>query len=75
MLILFCIAGQIREAAQALPLAELRRIGTHGRKVLIDEWSPLLPMHVDKSVSIMNEDSSFCDYEYLQAVDEMIGGE
>ncbi|KAK7474852.1 hypothetical protein BaRGS_00033924 [Batillaria attramentaria] len=44
---------EIREAAQALLLAELRRIGPEGRKVVIDEWSPYLPTYVDPSLSDM----------------------
>ncbi len=40
---------QIREAAQAILLAELRRVGTKGRKQLIDAWSPHLPQDVDST--------------------------
>lgn len=36
---------QIREAAQALLLAELGRIGPKGRKTLVDNWSQYLPMY------------------------------
>ncbi|XP_052824670.1 WD repeat-containing protein 7 isoform X2 [Octopus bimaculoides] len=46
---------EIREAAQALLLAELRRIGPEGRKKVVDEWAPHLPTYVDPSVSLMNE--------------------
>lgn len=45
---------QIREAAQALLLAELRRIGLEGRKAIVDEWSPYLPTYVDPNLSLMN---------------------
>lgn len=38
---------EIREAAQALLLAELRRIGTVGRKALVEEWSPFLPSFIE----------------------------
>ena len=38
---------EIREASQALLLAELKRIGPKGRKQLVDEWSIYLPK--DKS--------------------------
>uniref|UniRef100_A0A8C9WKG6 WD repeat domain 7 n=1 Tax=Scleropages formosus TaxID=113540 RepID=A0A8C9WKG6_SCLFO len=38
---------EIREAAQALLLAELRRIGQSGRKDTIDLWAPYLPQYVD----------------------------
>lgn len=34
---------EIREGAQALLLAELRRLGAKGRKQLVDEWAPFLP--------------------------------
>ncbi|CAL9683307.1 unnamed protein product [Knipowitschia caucasica] len=38
---------EVREAAQALLLAELRRIGVSGRKDAIDLWAPYLPQYVD----------------------------
>uniref|UniRef100_A0A8C5HN90 WDR72-like alpha-solenoid domain-containing protein n=1 Tax=Gouania willdenowi TaxID=441366 RepID=A0A8C5HN90_GOUWI len=38
---------EVREAAQALLLAELRRIGQSGRKDAIDLWAPYLPQYVD----------------------------
>ncbi|XP_042906902.1 WD repeat-containing protein 7 isoform X2 [Parasteatoda tepidariorum] len=34
---------EVREAAQALLLAELRRISPKGRKKLVEEWAPYLP--------------------------------
>ncbi|XP_049524738.1 WD repeat-containing protein 7 isoform X2 [Dermacentor silvarum] len=34
---------EVREAAQALLLAELRRIGPKGRKMVVDEWAVYLP--------------------------------
>ena len=34
---------EVREAAQALLLAELQRLGSRGRKQLVDEWSHFLP--------------------------------
>ncbi|CAF88814.1 unnamed protein product, partial [Tetraodon nigroviridis] len=37
------LCPQVREAAQALLLAELRRIGVSGRKDTIDMWAPYLP--------------------------------
>ncbi|XP_015189196.1 PREDICTED: WD repeat-containing protein 7 isoform X6 [Polistes dominula] len=36
---------EIREAAQALLLAELGRMGPKGRKALVDNWSQYLPMY------------------------------
>nr|XP_031844002.1 WD repeat-containing protein 7 isoform X10 [Nomia melanderi] len=36
---------EIREAAQALLLAELTRMGPKGRKTLVDSWSQYLPMY------------------------------
>ena len=38
---------EIREAAQALLLAELERIGGEGRKILVDEWATYLPVYAD----------------------------
>ena len=35
--------SQVREAAQAILLAELRRIGFEGRKQVVDTWAPQLP--------------------------------
>ncbi|XP_041048865.1 WD repeat-containing protein 7 isoform X2 [Carcharodon carcharias] len=42
---------EVREAAQALLLAELRRIEKEGRKETIDMWSPYLPQYVDSIMS------------------------
>ncbi|XP_044011462.1 WD repeat-containing protein 7 isoform X22 [Aphidius gifuensis] len=36
---------EVREAAQALLLAELGRMGPKGRKSLVDNWSQYLPMY------------------------------
>lgn len=38
---------EVREAAQAILLAELRRIGTDGRKQVVDTWAPQLPKTLD----------------------------
>ncbi|XP_064598877.1 WD repeat-containing protein 7-like isoform X2 [Liolophura sinensis] len=46
---------EIREAAQALLLAELRRIGPEGRKAVVDEWSPSLPTYVAKHLSLFGD--------------------
>ncbi|KAK6177982.1 hypothetical protein SNE40_012831 [Patella caerulea] len=46
---------EIREAGQALLLAELRRIGLEGRKAIVDEWSPFLPMYVDPNLSLLSD--------------------
>jgi hypothetical protein len=35
----------VREAAQALLLAELGRLGTKGRKALVDSWAQFLPSY------------------------------
>uniref|UniRef100_A0AAQ5XXD8 WDR72-like alpha-solenoid domain-containing protein n=1 Tax=Amphiprion ocellaris TaxID=80972 RepID=A0AAQ5XXD8_AMPOC len=43
---------EVREAAQALLLAELRRIGQSGRKDTIDMWAPYLPQYVDAYVNV-----------------------
>ena len=37
----------MREAAQAVLLAELRRIGFEGRKRVVDTWAPQLPKTLD----------------------------
>ncbi|XP_067887056.1 WD repeat-containing protein 7 isoform X2 [Heterodontus francisci] len=42
---------EVREAAQALLLAELRRIEKEGRKETIDLWAPYLPQYVDNVMS------------------------
>lgn len=36
---------QVRDAAQALLLAELGRLGTKGRKALVDAWAQFLPLY------------------------------
>ncbi|XP_014253384.1 WD repeat-containing protein 7 isoform X2 [Cimex lectularius] len=36
---------EVREAAQALLLAELTRLGAKGRKALVDHWAQYLPMY------------------------------
>ncbi|XP_013407449.1 WD repeat-containing protein 7-like isoform X2 [Lingula anatina] len=41
---------QIREAAQALLLAELRRLGPEGRRKVVQEWAPYLPNYIDPSL-------------------------
>ncbi|XP_046440938.1 WD repeat-containing protein 7-like isoform X2 [Daphnia pulex] len=38
---------EIREAAQALLLAELERVGVDGRKSLVDKWATFLPTYAD----------------------------
>ncbi|XP_054842950.1 WD repeat-containing protein 7 isoform X2 [Eublepharis macularius] len=42
---------EVREAAQALLLAELRRIEQAGRKETIDIWAPYLPQYMDSVIS------------------------
>ncbi|XP_034298376.1 WD repeat-containing protein 7 isoform X2 [Pantherophis guttatus] len=42
---------EVREAAQALLLAELRRIEQAGRKEAIDTWAPYLPQYMDSVIS------------------------
>jgi len=58
---------EIREAAQAILLAELRRIGSIGRKQLIDAWSPHLPHDIESA------DFGFEDLE--QYINNEEGGE
>lgn len=47
----FYVNFQVREAAQALLLAELRRISSKGRKQLVEEWAPYLPNYGEFSTS------------------------
>lgn len=48
---------EVREAAQALLLAELKRIGPKGRKAIVDEWSPYLPNYADPYPSTMQSNA------------------
>ncbi|CAD6188336.1 unnamed protein product [Caenorhabditis auriculariae] len=43
---------EIREAAQALLIRELGRLGSDGRRRLIESWAPFLPPLLDDSLSI-----------------------
>ncbi|XP_072038348.1 WD repeat-containing protein 7-like isoform X2 [Amphiura filiformis] len=43
---------EVRAAAQALLLAELRRMGGEGREELINHWAPHLPNYVESSMSL-----------------------
>ncbi|PAV78673.1 hypothetical protein WR25_21206 isoform A [Diploscapter pachys] len=43
---------EIREAAQALLVRELARLGGDGRRRLIESWAPFLPPLLDESLSI-----------------------
>ena len=45
----FFSISQVREAAQAILLAELRRIGSEGRKQVVDTWAPQLPKSLEQS--------------------------
>jgi len=40
---------EVRSASQTLLLAELTRMGSKGRKALVDSWAPYLPFKPDKS--------------------------
>ena len=46
---------EIREASQALLLAELRRIGAEGRREVVDSWAPHLPSYVDPQVKLNHD--------------------
>ncbi|XP_059484205.1 WD repeat-containing protein 7 isoform X1 [Neocloeon triangulifer] len=39
---------EVRSASQTLLLAELTRMGSKGRKALVDSWAPFLPFKPDK---------------------------
>lgn len=43
---------EVREAAQALLLAELGRLGTKGRKALVDHWAQFLPVSELQEVTL-----------------------
>lgn len=43
---------EVREAAQALLLAELGRLGPKGRKSLVDDWSQYLPLYTQTETII-----------------------
>lgn len=45
---------EVREASQALLLAELRRLGAKGRKQIVDDWAPFLPNYSDQTISQSN---------------------
>ncbi|XP_058794176.1 WD repeat-containing protein 7 isoform X4 [Phymastichus coffea] len=50
---------EIREAAQALLLAELGRMGPKGRKTLVDSWAPYLPMYsTQEPIAPQNQNQS-----------------
>lgn len=40
----FCLNSKVRQAAQSLLMAELRRLGPKGRKTLVDYWAQFLPV-------------------------------
>ena len=46
---------EVREAAQALLLAELKRVGSKGRKQIVEEWAPYLPNYSDQMHSAHSE--------------------
>ncbi|KAH9504952.1 WD repeat-containing protein 7, partial [Bulinus truncatus] len=63
---------EIREAAQALLLAELRRINPEGRKKLLDIWAPYLPHYIDPELSLLSnpKDINHKDIEEEEEEDE-----
>ncbi|XP_071092027.1 WD repeat-containing protein 7-like isoform X2 [Haliotis cracherodii] len=66
---------EIREAAQALLLAELRRIGPEGRKAIIDEWSPYLPTYVDPQHSLLSDPQRGEEDEEEEDDEQMLAGD
>ena len=56
----------MREASQALLLAELRRIGAEGRKALINRWAPFMPDLIDDA----NGSICLAEPEYELVADE-----
>jgi len=51
LFVCFCFLFKVREAAQAILLAELRRIGFDCRKKLVETWAPQLPKKLDDTSS------------------------
>lgn len=49
---------EVREAAQALLLAELGRLGPRGRKALVDDWSQYLPLYTQSETIIQQNAQS-----------------
>ena len=45
-IVCYFFASKVREAAQAILLAELRRIGPENRKQVVDTWAPQLPKKI-----------------------------
>ena len=63
-------------------LAELRRIGAAGRKLIVDEWSPYLPSYVDPSISLLTDQQGAAsssihqpDHDEDEDEEQMLGGE
>uniref|UniRef100_A0A9J8D0E3 WD repeat domain 7 n=1 Tax=Cyprinus carpio carpio TaxID=630221 RepID=A0A9J8D0E3_CYPCA len=63
---------EVREAAQALLLAELRRIGQSGRKDTIDLWAQYLPQYVDTVSSQAPPTETKAPEEELDVTDDDI---
>ena len=62
---------QVREASQALLLAELRRIGAEGRRRLIQEWSPFMPNLIDDfngSISLADVEDNGSDDDGMRLI-------
>lgn len=53
---------EVREAAQALLLAELGRLGPKGRKTLVDDWSQYLPLYTQTETIIQQNVQSPTNY-------------
>lgn len=66
---------EIRQAAQALLLAELRRIGSKGRKQLVADWAPLLPPFQDTATLTLNLSSRHLNDTYSIAGSSAPGSE
>ncbi|KAL3860797.1 hypothetical protein ACJMK2_010864, partial [Sinanodonta woodiana] len=65
---------EIREASQALLLAELRRLGPEGRKSIVDNWSPYLPTYVDPNVSLLSLEKAD-EEEMEEEIEQVLTGE
>ncbi|KAG8226379.1 hypothetical protein J437_LFUL007778 [Ladona fulva] len=69
---------EVREAAQALLLAELGRMGPKGRKALVDSWAPYLPLYTEAPGQTTSSSSTPSSTPAVQAqvgMNQQSGGE
>lgn len=61
---------EIREAAQALLLAELRRMGPEGRRRVVEQWGPYLPSYINPSMTLVADRPRGISIEVLNIDDD-----